>query len=238
MTKFIPAKINADKSLLKNQAYDIIKNAIMSKELEHNKIYSQEFLGQSLGISRTPVREALLQLQNEGFITIHRGRGMQIIATTENDLFDILELSDAVECRVSRLAAQRANASVIAKLEKIHELQTQKAQEKLVDDFMEQDSNFHLTLALATGNKRLYESVELVNQLVQRSGFFIIYNLNQEILTMILKEHENIIAALKKASPDETEEAMRIHILGRTKRATKCFEKLRIKYGPQPQGFF
>lgn len=226
MDSFLPQKINTDKSLLKNQAYDIIKNAIMNKTLLPEKIYSQEFLSQSMGISRTPVREALLQLQNEGLIKIYRGRGIQIITTTAKDLADILELSDAVECKVCKLAPHRITPQILEELEKIYDQQTEKANDKLVNDFMEQDRHFHLTLAMATGNRRLYESVDLIHQLIQRSGFFVIYNYNHENLHMILKEHRNVIDALKNALPHEAEEAMRVHIKGLSKRAEECFEKL------------
>ena len=226
MDKFVPQKINTDKSLLKNQAYDIIKNAIINNKLSHDKIYSQEFLSKSMGISRTPVREALLQLQNEGMVKIYRGRGIQVISTTAKDLSDILELSDAVECKVCNLAAKIITASGIDKLEKIYEYQLQKANEKLVDDFMEQDRNFHLALALATGNKRLYESVDIIHQMIQRSGFFVIYNSNYENLYMIREEHRKVLDSLKKGLSDESENAMRIHIRGLSKRAEECFAKL------------
>ena len=221
---FVPPKINAAKSLLKNQAYDIIKSAIMNNHLKPDKIYSQEFLGQSLGISRTPVREALIQLQLEGIVHIYRGRGMQIVTTTQRDLRDILEMSDAIECKICQLAAQRITDEILQTLEEIYQRQKEEASKGQIDSFMEQDRHFHLVLATATDNKKLMESVESIHEQLLRSGIFVIYNIDN--LEMIIKEHRGVIDAMYKHCPVAALEAMRIHIDGIFSRAMHCISQI------------
>ena len=69
----------------KNQAYDLIKNAILYNRFRVDAIYSQEAICTELGISRTPVREALLELQKEGYVSFARGKGVKVVPVTEQD---------------------------------------------------------------------------------------------------------------------------------------------------------
>ena len=223
---FVPAKINTAKSLLKNQAYAIIKSAIINNHLQPDRIYSQEFLGQSLGISRTPVREALIQLQLEGIVQIYRGRGMKIVTTTQADLQDILEMSDAIECKICQLAAQRITDKALQALEEIYQYQKEETAKKQIDDFMQQDRNFHITLANAANNKKLVECVENIHEQLLRSGIFVIYNADN--LEMILKEHRRVLDAMHKRCPVAALDAMRIHIDGISTRAMHCINQLEI----------
>ena len=75
----------------KNQADDLIKNAILYNRFRVDAIYSQEAICTELGISRTPVREALLELQKEGYVSFARGKGVKVVPVTEQDAGDILE---------------------------------------------------------------------------------------------------------------------------------------------------
>lgn len=212
MDTFVTPKINTVKSLLKNQAYDIIKAAIINNSLKPDQIYSQEFLSKKLGISRTPVREALLQLQLENVIHIHRGRGIEIIAMTKDDLQDLLEMAEAVECKSCELAAQRLTDETIAELEKIHDYHICTLNNQQWLEFMHADEVFHRIIAVATENKRIVESIDDIHEKLNRSALTFIYN--NDKMSLVFKEHEVIIAALKKRDPDSAVRAMRKHIEG------------------------
>ncbi|MDR3348301.1 MAG: GntR family transcriptional regulator [Acidaminococcales bacterium] len=217
-------KINSAKSLLKNQAYEIIKKAIIDNRIKPSQIYSQEFISRKLGISRTPVREALLQLQNEGVVTIHRGRGMELVATTAADLRDIFEMSDAVECKACQLAAERMDDATLTALEEMHGLQLLAADRKDTHDFMECDHKFHVLLARSTGNDRLAESVKAIHEQLLRSGVLFIYN--PHYLAIINNEHRAVLEALARRSPEESALAMRVHIGGLFARAMYHMEQM------------
>lgn len=214
-------KINTSKSLLKNQAYDLLKNAIINNHINPDTIYSQESLSQSLGISRTPVREALLQLQNEGIIQIHRGRGIQIINTTIYDIKDILELSDAIGTKVIQLAVERIDEHNLAKLSDICNEMNKKASAKRISQFMEIDHKFHITLTNATGNKKFIENIEMIHQQLLRSR--LVYDVAS--LPEIVSEHNDIILALKKRSFQESVQAMYNHLKNNYFRIMNFYEK-------------
>lgn len=91
----------------KSQAYDLIKDAILYNRFRVDAVYSQEAICNELGISRTPVREALLELQKEGYVSFARGKGVKVIPVTEHDAVDILEARIFLEPNNARLAAER-----------------------------------------------------------------------------------------------------------------------------------
>jgi len=217
-------KINTSKSLLKNQAYELLKNAIINNHIKPDTIYSQEFLSKSLGISRTPVREALLQLQSEGIICIYRGRGVQVITTTIYDLRDILELDWAIESKMAQLAAERINEENLSSLSQICEKMSHEAKNEQLHKFIELDHQFHLTLALATGNKKFIENIENIHDQLLRSG--IIYETSA--LLEIVQEHKEIVAALHKHCPHTSLETMNIHLNNNYVRIMKCIENSNI----------
>jgi DNA-binding GntR family transcriptional regulator len=218
-------KINSARSLLKNQAYEIIKEAIINNRIKPDKIYSQEFISRKLGISRTPVREALLQLQNEGVVIIYRGRGIQLATTTVDDLRDIFEMSDAMECKACQLAAERITVATLTELEEIHDLQLLAANREDTHEFMECDHKFHILLARSTGNDRLAESVKAIHEQLLRSGVLFIYN--PQYLKIINNEHRTVLDALGKRSQEESVLAMRIHINGLFSRAVYHMQQMR-----------
>jgi len=96
---------------MKQQAYELIKDAILYRRLQIGILYSQDALCSELNISRTPVREALLELQQEGYIAYMRGKGIQVIPITKKRAQDIVEARYYLELNGARLAAQRRTAA-------------------------------------------------------------------------------------------------------------------------------
>ena len=82
----------------KEQAYRLIKEAILFNRFRVGAIYSQDDICKELGISRTPVREALLELQKDGYVSFSRGKGVQVVPVSDRDARDILETRMYIEC--------------------------------------------------------------------------------------------------------------------------------------------
>ena len=146
----------------KEQAYDLIKDAILFNKFRIGAIYSQESICNELGISRTPVREALIELQKEGYITILRGRGIEVTPVTEEDAKDILEVRIFYEKNNAFLAAKRIKDEDIKLLKKCIE-----KLESNLSTFDSQllyriDHQFHRLVAKATQNNWMYKETELI----------------------------------------------------------------------------
>ena len=118
---------------MKQQAYELIKDAILYRRLQIGITYSQDALCSELNISRTPVREALLELQQEGYIAFMRGKGIQVIPVTRKRAQDIVEARYYLELSGARLAAQRRTA---AQIEALEQLLLEQEIEKLRDHFL------------------------------------------------------------------------------------------------------
>ena len=90
-----------EKSFLQMQAYDSIKNGILNGELEPGQLYSETKLSAKIGISRTPMREALQCLSQDGYITIIPSKGFMIRQLNEKDMKDSIQIRCAIEgfCR-------------------------------------------------------------------------------------------------------------------------------------------
>ncbi len=114
---------------LKDQAYKSILESITSGQMERGQLYSENWFAEHLEISRTPVREALLQLRSEGLIEIRANRGVMVRELTEKDAHDLMQMRSAIESYCSAYMAEhyreaRAQASIekiCFALERCHE---------------------------------------------------------------------------------------------------------------------
>ena len=102
---------------LKEQAYKLIKDAIVYRRLKLNVVYSQDDLCSELGISRTPVREALIELVSDGLVTFVRRRGFKVVELTRKEALDIIEMRSDIEKFGAELAAQRITDGQLKRLE-------------------------------------------------------------------------------------------------------------------------
>ena len=136
---------------MKQQAYELIKDAILYRRLQIGITYSQDALCSELNISRTPVREALLELQQEGYIAFMRGKGIQVIPVTRKRAQDIVEARYYLELSGARLAAQRRTAAQIEALEQLLLEQESRCHDRAVRASYQLDRKFHREIFLASG---------------------------------------------------------------------------------------
>lgn len=211
-------KINIARSLLKDQAYKLIKDAISNGELAPGEFYSQDKLSSELGISRTPVREAILELQSEGILVIHRGRGIEVVSLSKKDLWEIFEMRRALEVRACEIVAERicngsCNCSeLFQKLDDIMEEQIESAAQGDKTEFLAGDKQFHQIIALASENNRMFDAIKDLRDKITYVGAYAIFRSNR--MDDVIKEHQNIIEALKLKNPEKTRAALVKHLEG------------------------
>ena len=142
---------------LKDQAYQLIKDAILYRRLQINTVYSQETLCNELHISRTPVREALIELQNEGYVRFVRGRGFQVLELTRQEALDIVEMRREIEMFGAELAAERITDDQLQELEKVHQEMLDEEKHHDSREMYRLDYAFHQLIFQATGNSWLIQ---------------------------------------------------------------------------------
>lgn len=196
---------------LKEQAYSLIKDAILYRRLQKNVVYSQDDLCEELGISRTPVREALIELQNENFISFVRGRGFKVVELTKKEALDIVEMRRDIELFGAELAAKRINDDQLTRLEAKHEKMADSINSKNTKLLYSLDYDFHNIIFEATGNSWLIDTIIKLRthflRVETQSAFSDI-----KTAKAVLKEHEGVVEALKKHNPKMARKAMEHHL--------------------------
>ncbi|MDR1519617.1 MAG: GntR family transcriptional regulator, partial [Planctomycetota bacterium] len=95
---------------LQEQAYDHLKNMILAEEFDRDTIYSETKIAETLGISRTPIRDALQRLSHDGLIDIMPSKGFCVHKLTYGDIIEIYQMRCAIEGYCAKLLAQRRNS--------------------------------------------------------------------------------------------------------------------------------
>jgi DNA-binding GntR family transcriptional regulator len=195
---------------LREQATSSLRASILGGELEAGKIYSAQALAERMGVSATPVREALLDLASADLVEPLRNRGFRVLTVADGDLDEISEIREMLEAPAMRLVIERAAAEQLAKVDAIVDELEAAAKDRDVARFLVADRNFHLTLLELTGNRRLVREVAQLRdqtRLVGISGLA-----EEDKLNESAAEHRPLLEALKAQDADRAEGLMREHI--------------------------
>lgn len=195
----------------KEQIYQKLKTAIINQVLQPGEQIHERMLAESLGISRTPLREALHRLESEGWIVTEAWKGTYVSPITEQDIKDIFQLREMLEIKVIELIVQQITSEQLRKLDEFHQMQIRLDDKCKVGEFIEIDRKFHMYLAELTGNKRLVQILDNLSDMIRRLGVASIHT--NERYREILQEHTNIINSLKTNDPIKAKEGMLDHVL-------------------------
>ena len=195
----------------KEQAYRVIKEAILYQKFQPDAVYSQEGLCQNLGISRTPVREALLELQKEGYVRFCRGKGIQIVSLSKDAIHDILEMRLHLEMTAAELAAKRATKADLDYISECLEGGRQKLDEPDVIRCYRLDHQFHRAVAKAAHNDLLYHSVDEVLNHYLRFEVLTVYQSDSHA-NSIWQEHSALCDAIWAHDPQSARRAAETHL--------------------------
>jgi DNA-binding GntR family transcriptional regulator len=203
-------KVPVEDSLM-SKVGDALRSAILSGELVAGRLYSVQDLAEVLGVSRTPVREALIKLASKGMVRFERNRGVRILQTTPQDLEEVFELRLLLEVPAARLAVARMSDADIAKLRECLDGMKSAAAAGDERDLMEQDRLFHTIILEAAGNHRLAVFVDNLRDLVLTRGVSTAGT--SRSLRDIAEEHVPIIEKLAARDADGAAGAMHSHVL-------------------------
>jgi DNA-binding GntR family transcriptional regulator len=192
---------------LKQMAFDAIKNSIINGILKTGTTYSEKELAKKFGISKSPVREALIDLQIKGFITIIPKIGFKLNELCEKDIKDIYEFRTALEKFVIYKITTGISKKEIGDLNRI--LAKNKANQDILS-FMESDLQFHRYLAELSKNKKIIEALEGIWDLCGWVGYKAL-SASQE-LDGVTEEHLNILKAIQKRDKKAVGEAVEKHM--------------------------
>ena len=189
--------------------YEMIKQRLLSQKLKPGTRLREEGLADQLGVSRTPVREAINKLQREGLVEVIPRYGTFVANIFLKDVEEIYQIREALECFAMRLALPRLSKNKLLELARLHKECEVPLEQGDFDPFMKVDTIFHGLLIKLSKNKRL---IHLMNNLTNQIRLFRLESFSVPGRAKIsLKEHERIIEAMLKGNAEEAEDLIRRH---------------------------
>jgi DNA-binding GntR family transcriptional regulator len=199
-----------DRSTLTSRALDALRAAIVDGRLAAGERYSVAQLAERFGVSRTPVREALLVLERQGVVRFERNRGVRVLETTAHDLEEVFALRLLLEVPATRRACELLGAEDHAALARELGAMEGLAHEGDEGAFMAHDKRFHEIVLQGSGNRRLSAIVSQLRDHVRFRGASTVGRSRD--MQAILAEHVLILEALRARDPEAAALAMREHL--------------------------
>lgn len=192
----------------KDHAYREIKRAIIQHDIAPGSTIHERTLSESLGISRTPLKLALQQLEMEGWVQSLPRKGISVKEIERKDVNEVFQLRKANEALVIELLIPLLNQEMLHKLEEKDQQLFELKEDPVA--FMYHDSAFHLFLAELTNNERLYQ---IIRNLIDYVNWYGLYILNKRVsIETVYNEHQLIIEGLRSGDIDRTKTAMVRHL--------------------------
>ena len=204
-----------DTSTFADRAYVALKDVIVSLDVygQPSEVRLDERqLAQDLGISRTPVREAMAQLEREGFVRSVPRRGIYVVRKTKQEVIELITAWAALESMAARLITQSAADNDIARLRAMFATFENGTLHAKLDEYSEVNIEFHQTIIRLSGNRVLIDLAEnLFTHMRMIRGKTIG---EKDRVDRSIRDHMNIIEALEARDTARAEELVRNHALG------------------------
>ena len=176
---------------LRDVVFNTLRQAILRGELKPGERLMEIQLANKLGVSRTPIREAIRKLELEGLVLMIPRKGAEVADISEKSLRDVLEVREALEELAVQLACDKITKEEIEDLKKAAEDFKKILKSRDITEIAEADVRFHDIIFMATDNQKL---VQLLNNLrEQMYRFRVEYLKNEEVHPQLIAEHEKII---------------------------------------------
>ncbi|WP_462415134.1 GntR family transcriptional regulator [Cloacibacillus evryensis] len=182
--------------------YSGIRKKIISKELQKGQRLAETVIAKEFNVSRTPVREAIRRLANDGLVNIVPGWGAHLVSPTKEEVIDTSMMRQVLEEIAIRKAVQAVTPVYIYKLQEQILLEQKAAAECDVDAYIAANNNFHLVIAEASGSKTLFELLEHVLAKVVTHLLFFDDSLFKFDTNPALNQHKEIVRALESGDVD------------------------------------
>ena len=195
---------------LRDVVFKTLRQAILKGELEPGERLMEIQLAERLGVSRTPIREAIRKLELEGLVLMIPRKGAEVARISENNLRDVLEVRRTLEELAVDLACQRMTEDELEELKKTQELFAQAIREGDAMRIAQTDERYHEIIYGSTKNEKLVQILNNLREQMYRYRLEYIKDANKR--HVLLVEHEQILKALSLRHVQEAKLAIREHI--------------------------
>jgi DNA-binding GntR family transcriptional regulator len=208
---------NAGRQPMREEAYDRLKDAIQRLELEPGSVMSDSELARRLGMSRTPVREALALLEKDLLVARVPNRGVVIRSLTIDEVIHVMQMREALDGMAARLAAAHISLEVLDDLKRDFE-EMMRTSATSSDQHSALSKRLHIEIMRAAGNPFLESASNSLMSSFERTRqhSWRIWNAardSERIAKRRYDEHMEIIEALRQRDPRRAEKAARKHVM-------------------------
>jgi DNA-binding GntR family transcriptional regulator len=204
-------KEGADKYSLRGMVFTKLREDILSGKYEANEELKEIAIGEELGVSRTPVREALRQLELEGLVKIIPNKGAYVAGISNKDIHDIYMIRSYLEGLCARWACENITEEQIDEIEEVIYLSDFHVKKKHYDQIVELDSKFHELLYAASGSKILGHLLRDYHQYVHSLRKITLSD--PERAANSNAEHSAILEAIRLRDKEKAEKLAHEHII-------------------------
>jgi DNA-binding GntR family transcriptional regulator len=196
---------------LRDRIAAAIRGLIMDGRIHPGGRLAEPDLARRLGVSRTPLREALMQLESEGFVVVTPRRGAVVSDLSATDAVETYQVKGALEALAARLACDRLSDETLQSLRQIHERMARFAGARVPDSrvILQLNTEFHQALSDGSGNAKLSNAIRVLRGQALRYNFIYLSVLSH--LAASMKEHEAILKALQKRDAEAVARLVEAH---------------------------
>ena len=195
---------------LRDVVFYTLRQSILTGELKPGERLMEIHLADKLGVSRTPVREAIRRLELEGLVTMFPRRGAEVAQITEKSMSDVLEVRRTLDALCAELAGDRISQEGLSSLKQACENFERSVATKDAQKIAQADVALHDIILQATGNQRLIQLVNNLSEQMYRYRFEYIKDSSQH--ETLIKEHRIIYQSIVDKDKDTAASAAKTHI--------------------------
>lgn len=209
-----------DNYSLSGRVFHKLREDILAGKYKRDEELKEKMIGEELGVSRTPVREALRQLELEGLVTIVPNKGAYVVGISEEDIRDIYEIRARLEGLCARRAAKYVTEEQLAEFEEAILLTDFHAKKENYAQVLELDNKFHELLYEASNSKILKHQLSAFHHYVERVRKSTLSM--PERVTACNEEHKRLVEALKEHDEEKAEQLATTHMRNTISNMDRC----------------
>jgi len=213
---------------LTQNVYQVLKGEILECRLLPNSDLREQHLARRFAVSKSPVREALLRLEQERLVTVAPRQGYKVAPISLEDAQEMFELRKVLESACAEAAASAGTQEALDRLDAFRTLEQDKDEEQ-TDAFIKYNRAFHIAVCESSGNSRM---ARLATDLIEQMERMIRFSVNAvpaQDKTVLLKEHGEIIDAIQAGDRRKASRLIKHHIADAEKRVINYLSQAAIR---------
>lgn len=195
---------------LRDVVFNTLRQAILTGDLKPGERLMEIHLADKLGVSRTPIREAIRKLELEGLVTMIPRRGAEVAQITEKSMMDVLEVRRAMDALCVELACERITEEELEALREACEAFGEAVKSKDIKVIAKADVALHDIIVQATGNRRLVQLINNLSEQMYRYRFEYLKDCSRH--ENLIEEHRVIYESIVKRDKEAASNAAKLHI--------------------------